>query len=323
MSTTSIEWTQRPGTVGAVWNLVTGCNKVDRGCKHCYAETLHRRLQAMGSPKYASDFLKGAVVHEAMLSEPATWKKPRTVFVNSMSDLFHEGVPFEFLERAFIVMAERRRHTYLILTKRPERALAFWYWMRRRHGPRWRPGAHVWLGTSVNDQGSADLRIPLLMSIDTPLRFVSYEPATGPVDLTNAGLRNGYSVPTRQDAGGRGIEWTDPGPGFIGLDWVIMGGESGNKAAPMHPDWARKMRDDCGRAKVPFFFKQWGAWEPMSTPDLLDGVQIAGNVTGKTEHIWGLPFRTQYMRKAKKKSNHELDGAVWQEFPEVPVPSGA
>ncbi len=328
MSTTSIEWTQRPGTVGAVWNIVTGCNKVDRGCKHCYAEVMHKRLQAMGSPKYQRPFLDGAVTHQELLLEPQRWKRARTVFVNSMSDLFHESVPFSFLELAFMVMSEHRRHTYLILTKRPERALGFWYWMRGRHGQAWRPGPHVWLGTSVNDQPSARLRIPVLMSIDTPVRFVSYEPATGPVDLTNAGLDNAYSVATRYD-GGRGIEWTDPGGAFIGLDWVIMGGESGNKATPMHPDWARAMRDACVRARVPFFFKQWGRWEPVDYRGLTAPSVGAGDddvyfktAIGKNEYTFSTPYRVQNMRKARKKSDNLLDGELWQQFPDVALPSG-
>jgi protein gp37 len=238
MSVTSIEWTKRPGTIGETWNPTTGCNKVDRGCKNCYAEIMHRRLQAMGQHKYRKPFLDGAKIHTDTLDIPLRWNKPRTVFVNSMSDLFHEDVPFQFIGQVFSVMQKTPQHTYLVLTKRPELALKFWnLWLVPAWG--WWP-ANVWIGTSANDQQSGERRIPILANILAPVRFLSYEPATGPLDL---------SVLPR-------------------LDWVIAGGESGPKATPPHIQWFRDVRNYCLENAVPFFFKQWGTWSPIISSEM-------------------------------------------------------
>jgi protein gp37 len=314
MSVTTIEWTKRPGTVGEVWNLVTGCNKVDRGCKHCYAETMHRRLRAMGQEKYAQEFLAGAVCHEDLLQLPKTWTKPRTVFVNSMSDLFHKDVPFHFLLQAFRVMRECPAHTFLILTKRPERALNFIEHVRQVT-PRWIFPPNVWLGTSANDQKSADLRVPILLKIPDVLRFLSYEPATGSVELRNLGLSDSEAWSHDALAGEYYCDGNTTRD-LPRLHWVICGGESGPKADPMHPDWARKVRDDCKATGTPFFFKQWGAWQPITYYS--DGFipTVKFNV-GRGEFVFPLPSPQNMKRVGKHASGHELDGEIWQQYPDT------
>lgn len=315
MSATSIEWTKRPGTIGETWNPTTGCNKVDRGCKNCYAEIMHRRLMVMMPEKYKLPFLSGAVIHPETLDIPSRWKKPRTVFVDSMSDLFHANVPMHFLQDVFGTMEIYDAHTYLILTKRPERALEFWEYMRAKI-PGWKPGPHIWIGTSANDQESADKRIPLLLKLDVGLRFLSYEPATGPLNLRAIG-----SLTDPVDAL-NGIAFM---PGFHGvlhrdhprLHWVICGGESGSKATPMHPAWARKVRDDCRKAGVPFFFKQHGHWSPINYYTEKQELKISFTL-GKNEYLFTEPSPQNMVKLGKKKSGHLLDGQTIQQFPETP-----
>lgn len=280
MSVTSIEWTKRPGTIGETWNPTTGCNKVDRGCKNCYAEIMHKRLRAMGQVKYLAPFLDGAKVHPDTLDIPLKWKKPRTVFVNSMSDLFHLHIPVEFIISVFDVMERTPQHTYLILTKRPERALDFWKCMEQTR-PGWKCPPNVWMGTSANDQKSADERVPILLQLDGCLLFLSYEPATGPLNLSRI-----YFATMFLDA----LE------GDRRLNWVIAGGESGHKAVPMEPGWALAVRDQCRKAGVPFFFKQWGTWHPVTLPT--DWMYTGDHVRGKD------------------KGFNVLDGETFQQFPE-------
>lgn len=307
MSVTTIEWTKRPGTIGETWNPTTGCNKVDRGCKNCYAEIMHRRLQAMGQEKYQQPFLAGAKIQPDTLDIPLQWKRPRTVFVNSMSDLFHKDVPFEFIDRVFKVIRQTPQHTYLVLTKRPEIAVEFWKWqMRFNIGQPWLdPPPNLWMGTSANDQESAVIRIPKLMQLTGVLTFLSYEPATGPIDISNGALKDAYNFPTRYDDRGHGIEWADPGPAYIGLNWVIAGGESGPKAVHADPAWFRSLRDQCVNGDVPFFFKQWGLWQPFDfTPEPGRKYSVKRFVDGRTP-----------MYKSRDKSFSLLDGEHWQQFP--------
>jgi protein gp37 len=314
MSVTNIEWTKRPGTIGETWNPTTGCNKVDRGCKNCYAETMHKRLQAMGQPKYAAPFLDGAKCHPDTLNIPMGWTKPRTVFVNSMSDLFHHSVPFDFIAEVFQVIQLTPDHTYLVLTKRPERAVEFWGVMAATN-PGWTPPPNLWMGTSANDQESAHKRIPWLLELDNVLLFLSYEPATGPLDLTNVGVRK------RNALDGNPIQWPMDariGRGTTRLDWVICGGESGSKAVPMHPAWARQVRDQCKEAGVPFFFKQFGQWIPFTFIDTNNGNPVTKFDTNEREHLFTDPV--QNMIKTKDKSFNVLDGRIWQEFPKPQNP---
>ena len=212
---TGIEWTD------ATWNPVTGCTKVSPGCAHCYAEAITLRFKR-GGP-----FLPGKTtirLHPERLDQPSRWRRPRLIFVNSMSDLFHEDVPFEFVDEIFEVMSANPRHTYQILTKRPERMLDYVDWTHWREWP-----AQVWAGVSVENQYWADRRVPLLQQVPASIRFLSCEPLLKPVTLDLAGIH-----------------------------WVIVGGESGHRARKMEEAWALKIKAQCQEAGVAFHFKQWG-----------------------------------------------------------------
>jgi protein gp37 len=255
MSTgTGIEWTE------ATWNPVTGCDWVSPGCDHCYARTLAKRMKAMGNVRYQKDgfdrALKtttegfGLTLHMDKLTEPLRWTKPRVVFVNSMSDLFHEGVDDDFIEQVWNTMADTPRHTYQILTKRPRRMLQ---WTRERETRGHPPLPNVWLGTSVENQDWANKRVPLLLETPAAVRFLSCEPLLGSIDLS--GL-----IPDRNALAGPPV-----------VHWVIVGGESGPHARPMDGDWVRALRDQCVERKVDFFFKQWGGRTPKAGGRELDG----------------------------------------------------
>ena len=213
---TKIEWTDE------TWNPVTGCNKVSPGCRGCYAERMAARLQAMGNPRYTNGFT--VTLHPDVLEYPLTWTRPRFVFVCSMSDLFHEDVPAEFIGQVFSVMVRAERHTFQVLTKRPERALEL------ADGLPW-PG-NVWMGTSVESQDYAEERLERLAGIPARVRFVSAEPLLGPLDL------------------GRWL-------GDV-VQWVIVGGESGPRARPMRQEWALELLEQCDAAGIPAFLKQLG-----------------------------------------------------------------
>lgn len=223
----AIEWTNW------TWNPVTGCDKVSQGCKNCYAERMAKRLKAMGSPRYTNGFR--VTLHDDLVELPRRWKSPRLVFVNSMSDLFHEEVPEEFIRRVFEVMADCPQHTFQVLTKRSARL--------RELGPRLQWTTNIWMGVSVEDARVID-RIEDLRETPALVRFLSCEPLIGPlVDLN-----------------------------LEGIHWLIAGGESGPKSRPMDGDWVRDLRDQCVRAKVAFFFKQWGGTRKDLTGRLLDGL---------------------------------------------------
>ena len=227
MSTRSaIEWTE------VTWNPVTGCSKVSPGCKFCYAERLARRLQAMGVEKYRGGF--SVAVHESTLGEPLKWRRPRLVFVNSMSDLFHDSVPTAFIEAVFEVMNRASRHTFQVLTKRPSRVVE----LNRRLD--WTP--NIWLGTSIESEQWLGRQAPL-KETGAQTRFLSLEPLLGPL----------------------------PHLSLEGIDWVIVGGESGPGARPMDADWVRAIRNNCVTSEVPFFFKQWGGAFKKRTGRTLDG----------------------------------------------------
>ncbi|WP_411330926.1 DUF5131 family protein [Desulfovibrio desulfuricans] len=226
MATSKIEWTE------ASWNPLTGCTKISPGCKHCYAEKMALRLQAMGSPNYVDGF--NLRLHENALGIPATWKKPKLIFVNSMSDLFHEDVPFEFIKRVFGVMAENSHHVFQILTKRSKRLSQL--------APQLRWPRNVWMGVSIENMAYT-YRIDNLRNVPAAVRFLSCEPllsSLGHLDLS-------------------------------GIHWVIVGGESGPGARPMEKAWATEIRDTCQQQGVPFFFKQWGGTNKKKAGKLLDG----------------------------------------------------
>ena len=221
----SIEWTE------ATWNPVTGCTKVSAGCKNCYAERMAKRLKAMGKPQYANGF-KLTLQHDS-LHLPLGWRQPRTIFVNSMSDLFHKDVPLEFIEKVFAVMNRCPQHTFQVLTKRPEIAAAYAAHLN------WTP--NVWMGTSVENQLVLH-RVTSLREIPARVRFLSVEPLLGPI----------------------------PRLPLHGIHWVIVGGESGPGARPMDPQWVRDIRDQCVARGVPFFFKQWGGINKKKHGRMLD-----------------------------------------------------
>lgn len=226
MATSKIEWTE------ASWNPLTGCTKISPGCKHCYAEKMALRLQAMGSPNYVDGF--NLRLHENALGLPATWKKPKLIFVNSMSDLFHEDVPFEFIKRVFGVMAENSHHVFQILTKRSKRLSQL--------APQLKWPRNVWMGVSIENMAYT-YRIDNLRNVPAAVRFLSCEPllsSLGPLNLS-------------------------------GIHWVIVGGESGPGARPMEKTWATEIRDSCQQQGVPFFFKQWGGTNKKKAGKLLDG----------------------------------------------------
>jgi protein gp37 len=231
----NIEWTEM------TWNPLTGCTKISPGCKHCYAERMALRLQAMGQHNYVNGF--DLTLHEDALELPLRWKKSQTIFVNSMSDMFHAEVPAEFIIRAFDVMRRASWHQFQVLTKRSERLLSL-------NGQL--PWAeNIWMGVSV-ETDVYTYRIEHLRHTDAAIKFLSLEPLLGPLD----GLR------------------------LDGIDWVIVGGESGPGARPMKPEWVTSIRDQCVEANVPFFFKQWGG-------------------------VW------------KKKFGRELEGRLWDQMPAI------
>ena len=317
---TAIEWTD------ATWNPVTGCTKVSPGCANCYAETVDHRFDhdKVGKLPWAfpaSRGGRGVTLHPDRLELPMHWKKPQRIFVNSMSDLFHEDVPFDFILRVFDLMRVARQHTYQVLTKRPERMYQFFRWTVENVGGHpmrvYFPMRNVWLGVSTENQHWADIRIPLLMQIPAAVRFISAEPLLGPVDLTSVGPL-GQNVLTGEwghydeDTGEECFHWGQA------LDWVIAGGESGPKARPAHPDWFRQIRDHCQAAGVPYFFKQFGEYRPAIGATLgprfkLLGLDANGKIVGgdtPVEDVSAFVVRT-----GKKAAGAVLDGREWREFP--------
>lgn len=229
MRTSKIEWTDR------TWNPVTGCTKYSTGCAHCYAETMANRLRAMGVAKYANGFM--LTMHEASLHEPLKWKKPHTIFVCSMADLFHCDVPFDFIDKVMNTIKQTPHHRYQILTKRAERMAEYF---SQTEIPK-----NAWLGVTV-EASSAKYRIELLRHVHAPIRFLSCEPLVedlGKLDLA-------------------------------GIDWVIVGGESGTQARPMKPEWVRSILQQADEQGAAFFFKQWGTWGS-------DGVKRNKKANGK------------------------------------------
>ena len=250
----AIEWTD------STWNPVTGCIKVSPGCANCYAETFAERFRGVPGHPYEQGF--DIKLWPERLALPLRWKGPRRIFVNSMSDLFYEAVPDNFIEKIFDVMTQANQHVFQVLTKRAERMAA---WTRskfsataqRKNGKNLWP-AHVWLGVSVENQRYTS-RIRHLQKTPALIRFLSVEPLLGPVNLEGSLLE--------------------------GIHWVIVGGESGPRARPVKPEWVLKIREQCGKRNVPFFFKQWGAYDP----------------SGK--------------RVGKKVAGRILEGRTWDEMP--------
>ena len=227
MAQSSIEWTQM------TWNPTTGCHKVSAGCKFCYAEIMTRRLKAMGQEKYKHGF-KIVKTHPETLEIPYTWKTPKIVFVNSMSDLFHKDVPLDYIKQVFKVMNENPQHVFQVLTKRAERLFEIHKEIRWTH--------NIWMGVSVEDSRVVE-RIDFLRKTRAKVKFLSLEPLIG--ELKNLNLKK--------------------------IDWVIVGGESGHTPRPMNPDWVLDIQDQCEKSKVAFFFKQWGGKNKKAAGRILNG----------------------------------------------------
>ncbi len=330
---TSIEWTE------ATWNPIAGCTVHSPGCTNCYAMRTAARLASIPAtapvyagltqPSKAGPVWTGKIaVNESTMLAPLRRRKPTMYFVNSMSDLFHESVPDEVIDRVFAVMALCPQHTFQVLTKRSARMLSY----LRAHGVhtgimvnaatilgetirfgdgqrKWPwPLPNVWLGVSVEDQKRADERIPDLLATPAAVRFLSCEPLLGSVDLTPEAdstyqMLSQWYGPDGFDETGSQPRQTRRTGWFPRLDWVIVGGESGPAARPMHPDWARSLRDQCAAAGVPFFFKQWGNYLPAG--------QVATQ-TGLWSPACGRPLCT-----TKKNAGRTLDGVTHDAMPQV------
>ena len=342
----AIEWTD------ATWNPIIGCSIVSPGCINCYAMKMAARIELMNSTAgmrpsvahpthYAGTTQRSkvgavwtgkvALAPDHILTQPLRWKRGRNIFVNSMGDLFHESVPDEWIDKVFAVMALCPQHTFQVLTKRAERMRAYfsragllntinghkWSLLgtplasKIEHGGRWMtpalPLPNVWLGVSTERQQEADERIPHLLATPAAVRFISAEPLLGPIDLGQ--VQSGYAPNVW-------LTWLD------GLDWVIVGGESGHGARPMHPDWARSLRDQCAAAGVPFFFKQWGEWGSENW-DGRDGVRGAwlspdGTVLDDVLDIQKSSAQKPFLlllRHGKKVAGRLLDGKEHNAFP--------
>lgn len=393
----TIEWLARPGTKPATWNPVRGCTRVSPGCGGpgnfggCYAEAMAARFSdpGMWGEGFAERVQKpdGSTVKRwtgrvelvpEKLAEPLRWRDPRTIFVNSTSNLFHEKLTDEDIDRVFAVAALTPQHTLIVLTKRSARMRAYMAhperearWMNAvaallssdaslmqrphsilgRRAP-WLPLPNVWLGVSAERQQEADKRVPDLMETPAAVRFVSAEPLLGPIDFERILFkRNIYQSGASHYVDVlRGGFWSPWGPGYRPsqdgepklhftnhsdikdrlIDWIIVGGESGPTARPMHPDWARAIRDQCASAGVPFFFKQWGAWSAFYDRDHDDpdwrrvpkvDNQLRPGATRWNNLAGGIGFhgeRVIAMRHiGKAKAGHLLDGREHLEFPKV------
>lgn len=337
MGETKIEWASH------TWNPISGCTKISTGCQNCYAERMSKRLA--GRCGYPLDDPFKVTLHPEKLEQPLHWTKPRKIFVNSMSDLFHDDVPDEFIARVWWVMGQcagyldhsrYKGHTFMILTKRSERMrewLRGWADQEKRKqwvesfgeiydwqsGPKYWPDVlnNVWLGVSVENQAAVDERIPLLLQTPAAVRFISAEPLLGPIVLKRKAVDEHEVIQATLigdlDEYSRAVE--------RGIDWVIAGGESGLKARPMHPDWVRSLRDQCQAAEVPFFFKQFGEFiqvgECMNESDdtkfyNAKNVQRLNLNGGMRYHGAGAIY---VKRVGKKAAGRELDGREWSETP--------
>ncbi len=342
---TNIGWTDE------TWSAIVGCTRASDGCRNCYSERFMARFSGIKGHKFEgiSKFTKdgprwsGEIrFAEEALREPLHWRKPRKVFVCSISDLFHEKVKQEWIDKIFAVMAMCPQHTFQVLTKRTEcmrdylrhqdvaqRISQEIEAVKRNPRPATVPGhlqvkwplSNVWIGTSVENQKTANERIPLLLETPAVIRWISAEPLLSPIDL-NAMSRNGASdeITAEDDAMG------PPLGGVGGIDWVIAGGESGPDARPMHPAWARNIRDQCVEAEVAFNFKQWGNWIEGHSIDGFFWYKDANgeeqNLSGDTWakiHYWeyekGMSFKV-----GKKVAGRRLDGKIWDEYPKEAVP---
>lgn len=294
-SKSKIEWTD------STWSPVTGCDPISQGCKNCYAK---REVETRWSknPKsvwYGRPF-NDVRCHPEQLNAPLRWKDGRKIFVCPRADLFHDSVPFEFIASVFWVMWNAPQHTFQILTKRADRMKEF---IDLQSDAQSWPLPNVWLGVTAENQETADERIQLLLKTPAAVRFVSAEPLLGSIDFvksSDAWYSRGYAP------------WRNT-PVLTGIHWLIVGGESGPKARPMHPDWVRALRDQCQAAGVPFFLKQWGEWWPAGKDP--DRVQQATLHYGPNVRCYSWPNGETVVRIGKKAAGRELDGRTWEEMP--------
>ncbi|HEY3347146.1 MAG TPA: phage Gp37/Gp68 family protein [Nitrospirota bacterium] len=338
MSNSKIEWTDE------TLQLTTGCTKASAGCANCYAERMHKRLRGMGHADYQHEFSE-VRLHPENLAKIAklpgvrqkqyVWRDgeyvgPRKrIFINSMSDLFHEAVPDGFIFDAFDAMKERPDVIFQILTKRADRMADL-----IKNFTRWMSAPNIWLGVTVENQEQADKRIPHLLSVPAAVRFVSVEPMLGPVKMT--AIRTwqcGCSSIETNIFTGESIHFGyDGGAGIVRdlknkLNWVICGGETGPGARPMHPDWVRFLRDQCTEAAVPFFFKGWGEWQEGSDCRAkrlciykdARTVEFTKEAIIAEEKRSGIAHDNRHSvivsRIGKKAAGRKLDGRTWEEFP--------
>jgi protein gp37 len=340
----AIEWTD------ASWNPIVGCSIVSPGCTNCYAMKMAARIEHMGGSPHYDDLTqdskagpvwtgKVAMAPDHILTQPLRWKRGRKIFVNSMGDLFHESIGDEQIDKVFAVMALCPQHTFQVLTKRAERMRAYFdrgysamgtpkrcmlveeemtSFTAGKYGApcaveSW-PLPNVWLGVSTERQQEADERIPLLLQTPAAVRFISAEPLLGPIDLSTINTCSpGYSTTMGAN-----------------LDWVIVGGESGHGARPMHPDWARSLREQCAAAGVPFFFKQRGEWSwtddadydadrvvevPLDWRERKDGKILCMRQNGTFAGGYGGDSAEFLVRLGKKSAGRLLDGKEHNEFP--------
>src|SRR5215471_4065711 len=283
-TTTTIEWTRdSAGGIGATWNPVTGCEKVSPGCAHCYAEVFAERFRGVPDHPYQQGF--DLRLWPDRLTLPLRWRRPRLIFVNSMSDLFHPEVPDQFIAQVFEVMVEAPQHTFQVLTKRHERLAQL------AADLPWPP--NVWMGVSIENRRFVH-RADHLRRVRSAVRFISAEPLLGPLDGLDLG----------------------------GIHWLIAGGESGPGARPMHPDWARQLRDRCQESGVAFFFKQWGAHVPEDQLDVPLGRALAIDARGRpwtARSAAAVPGASlvRLRRVGKGRAGRLLDGQTWNEYPQV------
>jgi protein gp37 len=336
---TKIQWAD------ATINPAYGCTKCSPGCDHCYAETMaSRNLSKCYAGLTEGRKWTGRVnLFPERMEEALKWKRPRRIFVGSMTDLFHKSVPFDFLDSIFAVMALAWDHTFMLLTKRPERMLEYFNscpttWSnhlanriysitgsikkdnqvqasiegRLNHSVGW-PMRHVHLGVTVCNQAEADAKIPILLATPAAKRFVSVEPMLGSVNVSD------HLEVWPGCGGGEPREDCEFCSGNLRiLDWVICGGESGPGARPMHPDWARSLRDQCQAAGTPFFFKQWGEWAPGErSQDVVADILLdsRGEAAGHIRSVGQMVQPEPMSRVGKRRAGRLLDGIEWNEFP--------
>ena len=331
----SIEWTE------ATWNPILGCSRVSPGCDSCYAINTATIRAGNPHPKVAAAFAglterrdgrldwTGRVnLLPERLTQPLRWRKPKRIFVNSQSDLFHDQVPDEYIAKVFAVMAQAPQHTFQLLTKRHARMRSLLNQERfvediqraidalyddtddQHVGDGW-PLRNVWVGVSVENQQWADIRVPALLGTPAAVRWLSCEPLLGPVDLTRLSANIWQQPDMVYDALGQryGVPGAWRAPSAARVDWVVVGGESGSASRPMNPAWARGLRDQCVAAGVPYFFKQWGEWchSEQMTDDTWSRLDSAINL-GQQPH-------PEPHRVGKKRAGRLLDGRTWDEYP--------